>query len=278
VSFQVTNQLKILPTAFFSALYLHRRLSRRQWISLPGLALGVAIVNSATNGSLDTHGGERFGAEWWAGLLAAVTAAVLSGYAGVYCERLLKTGTGPEPTGAAGGTWGGAGQTGRAAGGAASASTSAQRVGGTHGVSAERVSHARCMECAERGGGGGGASAPPVACACTAAGRGAARSPRTPLGRMSAVPLSLVRPVPCVPLLTLNIQLSGWGAALAGAQVYALHGPHANSSHPGPLHGFGGYAWAVVGLQALGGLVVSMVMCARLRTRCCAAVVPSARS
>jgi hypothetical protein len=66
--------------------------------------------------------------------------------------------------------------------------------------------------------------------------------------------------VPRLPLLTLNIQLSAWGAALAGAQVAAQHGLRYDPQGPGPMHGFGGYAWAVVFLQALGGLVVSMVI------------------
>jgi UDP-sugar transporter A1/2/3 len=232
VSFQVTNQLKILPTAFFSALYLRRRLSTRQWVSLPALALGVAIVNSATD-TLDTHGAARFAREWWAGLLAAIIAAVLSGYAGVYCERLLKTGT---------------------AGGGAVAAAACARVGAPQrcvataaGAQSARAAHARCAECAERGGGADGA-----ACACAACARAAPRTPRVSAG------LLLVRPVPRVPLLALNIQLSLWGAALAGAQVAALHA--GSRARPGPLHGFGGYAWGVVALQALGGLLVSVVI------------------
>lgn len=45
---QVTNQLKILPTAGFSALFLGRQLSSRQWVALPLLALGVAAVNASS--------------------------------------------------------------------------------------------------------------------------------------------------------------------------------------------------------------------------------------
>ncbi len=77
--------------------------------------------------------------------------------------------------------------------------------------------------------------------------------------RLSSVPLALVRPVPRVPLLALNMQLSVWGALLAGLQVLGQHA-HAGADSRGPLHGFGGYAWGVVALQALGGLVVSVVI------------------
>ena len=180
VSFAVTNQLKLLPTAFFSALYLGRRLTRAQWASLPGLALGVAIVNSST-GQLDSHGAATFGSEWWWGLGAAVLAAVFSGYAGVYCERLLKIGLG----------------------------TLSLRASKRLSVGSE-----------------GGEQRP-------------AR----------------------VPLLTLNLQLSMWGALLAGAQVLgASSAAEAGTGARAPLLGFGGYAWSVVGLQALGGLVVSVVI------------------
>ena len=254
VSFQVTNQLKIMPTAAFSAYYLHRRLTLRQWVSLPSLALGVAIVNSATNGSSDTHGGARFGAEWWAGLAAAVTAAVLSGYAGVYCERLLKVGTVSEPAVSSRG-WGALGpaSTGRAPGAGGSLPPRATSVHGAYGDCAPLT---RCAECAERGGAAPHAT-PPCTCSC-AAGAATRTSPRQSVSRLGAPRVALVRPVPRVPLLTLNIQLSAWGAALAGLQVLAVHGPHTGPG-PGPLNGFGGYAWAVVALQALGGLVVSMV-------------------
>ena len=42
--FQVTYQLKILPTALFSVLLLNRRLSFQKWLALALLIIGVAIV------------------------------------------------------------------------------------------------------------------------------------------------------------------------------------------------------------------------------------------
>ena len=44
VTFQVTYQFKILPTALFSVILLNRSLAPRQWISLALLMIGVGIV------------------------------------------------------------------------------------------------------------------------------------------------------------------------------------------------------------------------------------------
>ena len=51
---QVTYQFKILPTALFSVLILHRSLSGRKWVALGLLMLGVAIVQIPTANSADT--------------------------------------------------------------------------------------------------------------------------------------------------------------------------------------------------------------------------------
>ena len=45
---QVTYQFKILPTALFSVLILHRSLSGRKWLALGLLVIGVAIVQIPT--------------------------------------------------------------------------------------------------------------------------------------------------------------------------------------------------------------------------------------
>ncbi len=44
VTFQVTYQFKILPTAIFSVILLRRSLTGRQWVSLALLMIGVGIV------------------------------------------------------------------------------------------------------------------------------------------------------------------------------------------------------------------------------------------
>ena len=51
---QVTYQFKILPTALFSMIILHRSLSGRKWVALGLLMLGVAIVQIPTANSGDT--------------------------------------------------------------------------------------------------------------------------------------------------------------------------------------------------------------------------------
>lgn len=117
-TFQVTYQLKILTTAFFSVTLLKRSLSKRQWISLVLLTAGIAmvqvtpeafhdIVSSAMyliNGStteVETvaekasrllvradHGGAEMDQK--VGLISVIIACMLSGLAGVYFEKVLK--------------------------------------------------------------------------------------------------------------------------------------------------------------------------------------------
>lgn len=58
--------------------------------------------------------------------------------------------------------------------------------------------------------------------------------------------------------MTLNTLLAAWGSILAGLQVLCLSGDRVYRD--GMLHGFGPWAWAVVALQAVGGLVVSLVV------------------
>lgn len=49
-TFQVTYQMKILTTAFFSVLMLGKRLSSTKWLSLLLLAVGVGIVQIQSTG------------------------------------------------------------------------------------------------------------------------------------------------------------------------------------------------------------------------------------
>lgn len=121
-TFQVTYQLKILTTAFFSVTMLHRSLSKRQWISLVLLTSGIAMVQVTPEAFQDflasaayyvkgspaeigdaagegadkvvrlltraTHGEDEMNQH--VGLVAVIVACMLSGLAGVYFEKVLK--------------------------------------------------------------------------------------------------------------------------------------------------------------------------------------------
>ncbi|KAL5244575.1 hypothetical protein ACI65C_011985 [Semiaphis heraclei] len=87
-TYQVTYQLKIFTTAVFSVLILKRKLLRHQWIALVILILGVILVqlNNSTDKTQKTYPDQNR----IVGLVAALIACCLSGFAGVYFEKLLK--------------------------------------------------------------------------------------------------------------------------------------------------------------------------------------------
>jgi len=88
-TFQVTYQMKILTTAGFSVLLLHKSLNLNKWISLFLLAVGVGIVQIQSMGGA----GKEVTAHLMnpvAGFLAVLVACCTSGLAGVYFEMVLK--------------------------------------------------------------------------------------------------------------------------------------------------------------------------------------------
>ena len=88
-TFQVTYQIKILTTAGFSVLLLHKTLSLSKWFSLILLAMGVGIVQVQGAGG----GGKEVTAHVMnpaAGFLAVLIGCCTSGLAGVYFEMVLK--------------------------------------------------------------------------------------------------------------------------------------------------------------------------------------------
>ena len=109
-TYQVTYQLKILATALFSVAMLHKRLSTAQWISLLLLMAGVALVQMESDNqesalkavtprprfrSDDDSSEEDFSPpapvmNKTAGILAVLTSCILSGFTGVYFEKLVK--------------------------------------------------------------------------------------------------------------------------------------------------------------------------------------------
>ncbi|CAO3626790.1 unnamed protein product [Cunninghamella blakesleeana] len=106
-TFQVTYQLKILTTAFFSVVILKRSLTRLKWMALGLLTLGIALVvlpkdasaaamayltgnyltDSETSEIADVDLGNQSNAK---GFFAVLAACTLSGLAGVYFEKILK--------------------------------------------------------------------------------------------------------------------------------------------------------------------------------------------
>ncbi|KRK06076.1 UDP-N-acetylglucosamine transporter isoform X1 [Drosophila yakuba] len=103
-TYQVTYQLKILTTAMFAVVILRRKLLNTQWGALLLLVMGIVLVQLAqTEGpSSGSAGGAAAAAATAAsaggapvqnrmlGLWAALGACFLSGFAGIYFEKILK--------------------------------------------------------------------------------------------------------------------------------------------------------------------------------------------
>lgn len=85
---QVTYQLKILTTAFFAVVILKKSLLRIQWGALVILLSGVILVQLA-QGSPKVVPTEVDQSRLL-GFIAALTACFLSGFAGIYFEKILK--------------------------------------------------------------------------------------------------------------------------------------------------------------------------------------------
>lgn len=86
--FQVTYQLKILTTAIFAVIILRKKLLSTQWGSLVFLIAGVAMVQLAdqkTDKTVNSDEQNRM-----LGLGAALGACFLSGFAGIFFEKMLK--------------------------------------------------------------------------------------------------------------------------------------------------------------------------------------------
>ncbi|XP_005191153.2 UDP-N-acetylglucosamine transporter [Musca domestica] len=95
-TYQVTYQLKILTTAMFAVVILRKKLLSTQWGALVLLLVGVVMVqlaqtvtdaSAAAAASQTTNGIEQ---NRFLGLMAALGACFLSGFAGIYFEKILK--------------------------------------------------------------------------------------------------------------------------------------------------------------------------------------------
>ncbi|XP_042202943.1 UDP-N-acetylglucosamine transporter-like isoform X2 [Homarus americanus] len=87
-TYQVTYQMKILTTAMFAVLILHKQLRGTQWLSLLLLTFGVALVQLSSVDKGVTAA--NIGQNRLLGFVAAVSACCCSGFAGIYFEKILK--------------------------------------------------------------------------------------------------------------------------------------------------------------------------------------------
>lgn len=95
-TYQVTYQLKILTTAVFAVIILRKRLLPTQWAALVALVVGVASVQLAQTDSSGTAASRQQqmpgepDQNRLLGFSAALGACFLSGFAGIYFEKMLK--------------------------------------------------------------------------------------------------------------------------------------------------------------------------------------------
>ncbi|CAO4368073.1 unnamed protein product [Caenorhabditis nigoni] len=89
-TYQVTYQLKILTTAFFSVTMLGKSLHRYNWLALLLLTGGVALVQYPS-GDSPSQSAHHDASDNIMGLAAVLAACFSSGFAGVYFEKILKT-------------------------------------------------------------------------------------------------------------------------------------------------------------------------------------------
>ncbi|CAK1551747.1 unnamed protein product [Leptosia nina] len=88
-TYQVTFQLKLLTTAVFAVLVLKRRLKRWQWGALGLLVIGVALVQLTTT-SKGSQSADLQNQSKVLGFSSVLAACVISGFAGIYFEKVLK--------------------------------------------------------------------------------------------------------------------------------------------------------------------------------------------
>ena len=87
-TFSIVAQLKVLTTAAFSCALLGRSLHVRKWRALLTLTLGVILISAETKPKADSI---SWSGEWAVGFGAVLAEVVLSGFASIYFERVLKS-------------------------------------------------------------------------------------------------------------------------------------------------------------------------------------------
>ncbi|XP_075677296.1 UDP-N-acetylglucosamine transporter-like [Dermatophagoides pteronyssinus] len=89
-TYQVTYQFKIITTALFSRLILHKDLSNRQWFSLFLLMFGVIFVQWPNDNRQRSSSSIQMTENRLIGLFAIIVSSLSSGFSGVYFEKLIK--------------------------------------------------------------------------------------------------------------------------------------------------------------------------------------------
>ena len=84
------GQLKILTTAVFSVVLLGRTLGARRWVALFALTAAIATVQISQMGPSEESSGDAGTKNMPLGLMLTLVVATLSGFAGVYFEKVLK--------------------------------------------------------------------------------------------------------------------------------------------------------------------------------------------
>lgn len=82
--------MKILTTAIFAVIILRKKLLSTQWTALVILVAGIALVQTAQPAKPVTHDPNAPEQNRLIGFSAALGACVLSGFAGIYFEKMLK--------------------------------------------------------------------------------------------------------------------------------------------------------------------------------------------
>jgi len=88
-TYQITYQIKIITTAFFSIIILKRRLFKQHWISLFILFIGIALVQLPT-GDNNKNNNKNTEFDKIIGVITIILGCLLSGLSGVYFEKILK--------------------------------------------------------------------------------------------------------------------------------------------------------------------------------------------
>lgn len=91
-TYQVTYEMKILTTAFFSVVMLKKQLEARHWTALIMLTIGICFVQAPQmREKADVDRDERRSNQV-KGLISVLLAAVTSGFSGVFYEKTIKIG------------------------------------------------------------------------------------------------------------------------------------------------------------------------------------------